>query len=337
MKRNFSVTPVCRRLVIVILSLWMLPGLGWGEEKGIWKTQEIAGEDYIGVDQIQKFYRFEKSTRNELAITLQSAKILVNLKIGSPDCLMNGIKIIFAKPVVELENQAYVSRADLSGLLDPMLRPNFIKGAGDFESVILDPARGGKEPGIANEFGTEAGFTLRIAELTKTMLEAKGFKAVLTRDKDQDLSLQERLDLANAVKENAVFIGISFNSGPQDAHGIQTSPVVRGEEIIGSDSFGHASVALSTAVHGSLIRRLGKNTADGGIKRGQPDGFAGITHPAIFIEAGYMTHPYEARLIANEAYQSAIATGIVDGLGKYRHAVSSKPPVKPEGVPAPGR
>jgi N-acetylmuramoyl-L-alanine amidase len=42
-----------------------------------------------------------------------------------------------------------------------------------------------------------------------------------------------------------------------------------------------------------------------------------------------MTHPHEATLIANEAYQNAVAGGIVDAILKYRFAVGAKTPAKP--------
>jgi N-acetylmuramoyl-L-alanine amidase len=39
-----------------------------------------------------------------------------------------------------------------------------------------------------------------------------------------------------------------------------------------------------------------------------------------------MSHPYEARLIANESYQAAVAAGIVDAIVRYRYAVGKKAP-----------
>ena len=310
-------TSVCRVFAIVSFS----SGILLAEEKSSWEITEIDGGKYVAVEQIQKFYGFTQATRKESAITLESNKIEMKLEIGSAESLLNGVKVIFSKPVAELGDKAYISGADLSGLLDPMLRPNYIAGASDFRTVILDPADGE--------------FTLKIANLTKAQLEAKGFNVVLTGDENQDVTPEERLTLANAVHENAVFIGISFNSDPEAERGIQTSPVARGEEIIASDPFGSASVALSTSIHGSLIRRLGKNTEDGGIKRGEPEVFSAIKHPAILVKAGSLTHPYESRLIANDSYQAAIATAIVDGLGKYRFAVRSNPPVKFEDAPDP--
>jgi N-acetylmuramoyl-L-alanine amidase len=56
---------------------------------------------------------------------------------------------------------------------------------------------------------------------------------------------------------------------------------------------------------------------------------SGVRHPAILLEGGFMSHPYEARLIDKEAYQNALAGGLVDAIGKYRFAVARKPGAAP--------
>jgi N-acetylmuramoyl-L-alanine amidase len=53
-----------------------------------------------------------------------------------------------------------------------------------------------------------------------------------------------------------------------------------------------------------------------------------VKHPAILLEGGFLTHPYEARLIDNEAYRNQIAVSILEAVEKYRYAVGAKPPVK---------
>jgi len=70
-----------------------------------------------------------------------------------------------------------------------------------------------------------------------------------------------------------------------------------------------------------MLRRLGKNTFDRGIKRARFSVLSGVTHPAILFEGGFMSHPYESRLIDNPAYQAALANGVVDAITKYRFAV----------------
>jgi N-acetylmuramoyl-L-alanine amidase len=143
------------------------------------------------------------------------------------------------------------------------------------------------------------------------------------------------VDFANAIKENAVYVSIHFNSGGTSARGIETftlsPPGVShyGRDFKEADNqtragneHDSANIALATSVHGSILRRLGKNTFDRGIKRARFSVLSGVTHPAILLEGGFMSHSYEARLIENPSYQNAIATGIVDAIAKYRFAVS---------------
>lgn len=318
--------PISAYLVVAFLSVSVLRA----DENNSWEIKEIDGEKYVSVEQIQKYYRFDKSNRNESSISLENNKVSMKFEIGSPECHLNGIKIIFSKPVTETGNSAYVSSWDLAGFLDPILRPNRIAADGDLRTVILDPAHGGKDPGISNELGDESDFTFKIAKLTKEQLEAKGFTVVLTRKEDGDASLEERLNHANLVEESAVFVNISFNSGPPSENGIQTIAVVRGEDVIASDPFGWASVALSTSIHGAMISKLGRNTSDRGIKRGETGMFSRIKHPAVFVHPGFMTHPTESRMISMLIYQTTVAKGIVEGIEKYKIAVPRRPKAKAE-------
>jgi hypothetical protein len=96
----------------------------------------------------------------------------------------------------------WISCIDLAKLVDPVLRPKYIPNAGDFRTVIIDPGHGGKDPGAANSLGTEAAYGLDIARRLRRILIEHGYKVVMTRTDDIYLSLQERVDRANAVKEN---------------------------------------------------------------------------------------------------------------------------------------
>jgi N-acetylmuramoyl-L-alanine amidase len=259
---------------------------------------------------------------------------------------MNGVKFVFTHKVATIGSKTYVSRMDLAKLIDPVLRPNFIHSAGDFRTVILDAGHGGHDPGATNPLGTEADYNLKLANRIKPMLEARGFKVLMTRQSDRFLSLQERVNLANAVRENAIFISIHFNSGGRDARGIETftlsPPGVShyGRNLKASDlqtragnHHDSANIALATSVHGSMLRRLQKHTFDRGIKRARFSVLSGVRHPAILFEGGFMSHPQEARLIANEAYHNALANGMVEAISKYRFAVGKKPDgnVRPAG------
>ncbi|MBC7980930.1 MAG: N-acetylmuramoyl-L-alanine amidase [Armatimonadetes bacterium] len=308
------------------------------EKNAGWDIVKLEGRDYVSVESIKKFYSFTKLTRTGNSVVLENSKVEMKLKVGGNECLMNNVKFVFSNAVNTSGNKVYVSRMDLAKLIDPVLRPNFIRNAGDFKTVILDSGHGGKDPGATNPLGTEAGYNLRLATRLKGLLEAKGFKVVMIRDTDRYYSLQERVNLANQVSENAIFLSLHFNSGGRAARGIETftlsPPGVShyGRGLIASDAqektgneHDSANIALATALHGSVLRRLGNNTLDRGIKRARFSVLSGVKHPAVLFEGGFLSHPYEARLVANETYQSAIAAGMVDAVTRYRFAVGRKP------------
>ena len=252
---------------------------------------------------------------------------------------MNGVKFVFSYKVEDSGGRAWISRIDLAKLVDPVLRPNYIGNAGNFRTVIIDPGHGGKDPGAVNGIGTEASYNLDVANRLKKLLTARKYKVLMTRESNRYLTLQERVDFANRVHDNAIFISIHHNSGGSAARGLETftlSPIGvahYGRGLNSSDfqartgnSHDSANVALATAVHGFVARRLGKNTFDRGIKRARFSVLTGVKHPSILIECGFMTHPFEARLIHNDAYRNAVANGIAEAVDRYRVAVSKKTP-----------
>lgn len=338
MDLTHTLTAMLKKLIVplMVLMLSLTSTISAATSDG-WEVAKIDGHDYVSVNSIKQFYNFTKLSHTGSSIILENAKVEVKFNVGGNECLMNNVKFVLCNSVEMMGNKAYVSRVDLAKLIDPVLRPNFIQNAGDFRTVILDPGHGGKDPGATNSLGNESDYNLKVADLVKSKLEAQGFKVFMTRKSNVYLSLQERVDFANAVKESAVYISIHFNSGNRAARGIETftlSPpgvahygsnwkATDDQTRVGNEH-DSANIALATSVHGSILRRLGKNTFDRGIKRARFSVLSGVTHPAILLEGGFMTHPYEARLIENPAYQNAIASGIVDAVGKYRFAVARK-------------
>jgi len=311
------------------------PG-GWG-----WETKKIDGRDHVSTSSIMRFYNFRNVSRSGKMLILENPdrpRIEVKFEINGHICLMNNVKFVLSHPIVEEDGKVWVSRVDLSKLIDPVLRPSYIPNAGNFNTVILDPGHGGKDPGATNSLGTEAFYNLKLSGLAKRKLEARGFRVLMTRSSDRFLSLQERVDFANSVKDPAVFISIHFNAGGSHARGIETftlSPpgVSHYGRDLRADDFrvragnqqDSANIALATALHGSALTRLGQNTFDRGIKRARFNVLSGVRHPAVLFEGGFMSHPQEARLIHNERYQDALATAIADAVVRYRAAVSRNP------------
>jgi N-acetylmuramoyl-L-alanine amidase len=300
---------------------------------------KIEGRDCVSLDSIRRLHQFDKLSQSGSNITLirtsgGKSKVQLKLKIGSNECLMNQVKFILSHPVSKMGEKIFVSHIDFEKLINPVLRPHFIRTAGSFQTVILDPGHGGKDPGATNAFGSEANYNLRLANLIKRNLESKGFRVLMTRNSDTFLSLQERVEFANRIQQSAIYISLHFNSGGSAARGIETftlSPpgvshygrTIRSDDQVSQAGNHHdsANIALATAVHGSILHKLGRNTFDRGIKRARFSVLTGVRHPAILFEGGFMSHPLEARLIDKPVYQNALADSIVEAIRKYRVAV----------------
>ncbi len=310
--------------VLGLLAAWSLAASAVAQEGFKWEPRKVDGRDYLPVDQISRFYGLEKPRLLEKELILENKRVIMVFEAGSATCFMNGVKFVFRNQVKEVEGVAHVSREDLALMIEPVLRPNHIKDAGDFRTVVIDPAHGGKDRGAVSGLGSAAEYSLAVAKLTARRLEERGYKVVLTREEDVDRSLQQRLDVANAVAGNAIFVSIDFGSGPKKKRGIETRTLAHADREaveLGAADFGSSSLALATSVHSTGTRLLGDHLVDLGVRRSRYAVFARINHPAIEIKGGFLTHEEESKLIHSEAYQSALANGIAHGILKYRAAV----------------
>jgi N-acetylmuramoyl-L-alanine amidase len=315
-----------------------------------WEEKTINGRGYVSTNSMKTYYGFNSLNQSGKEITLKKQSpndpkrgIIVTMRDGSQECLMNGVKFVFTYPVISSGGKTWISKMDLVKLVHPVLMPGDIREAANFRTVIIDPGHGGKDPGATNSLGTEASYNLKVSMYLKEILEKSGFKVIMTRDSNRYLSLQQRVDVANQSRENAIFISIHHNSGQSAARGIETftlSPVGvahYGSNLKASDLqtrtgnfHDSANVALATAVHGTLLTTLKDEktkkayTLDRGIKRARFSVLSGVKHPSILVECGFMTHSYEARLINDTGYQKTVAKSIAFAIQRYRSAVGVK-------------
>lgn len=326
----------CALHYLILLLVVLVPGFARA-----WEETQIHGRPYVSVESMKKAYGFDSLKRSGKAITLENSKVRIQMSSGSQECQMNGVKFVFSYPVAISGGRPWVSKIDLTKLVNPVLRPNFIGSAGNFQTVILDPGHGGKDSGATNSLGTEARYNLAVARHIKSILETQfKYRVVMTRESDVFLSLQQRVDVANRVTGNAIFISIHHNSGQRLARGIETftlSPVGvshYGRGLKASDfspktgnHHDSANVALATAIHGSMLRLINKDkayTLDRGIKRARFSVLSGVKHPSVLVECGFMSNNFEARLINSPGYQKTVAQSIALAVNQYRYAVAQK-------------
>ena len=326
---NLAIRPPATLFLAVILLGGQLNASG--QVTSGWETVRHNGQDYVTARSIKEFYGFTSLSAKGSFLEMENKAVKIRFTIGGQEVFMNNVKFVFSFKVLPLKGRYLISRIDLAKLVDPVLRPSYIQTATPFDTVIIDPGHGGNDPGAVNRHGLESNYNLAVSRILKQQLEARRFKVVMTRNSDRFLSLKERVDLANRF-QNAIFVSIHFNSGGRGrAEGIETftlSPagVAHYGRGLRQNDFqfrkgntqDSANIALATAVHSTCLIKTGR--PDRGIRRARFSVLTGVQHPAILLEGGFMSHSYEARLIANPTYQRNLASAIADAIMKYRMA-----------------
>jgi N-acetylmuramoyl-L-alanine amidase len=81
--------------------------------------------------------------------------------------------------------------------------------------VVLDPAHGGADQGARGSWGiAESDVVLSFARLVRISLEAQGLRVILTRQANEDPSLDDRSKLANAQRR-VIFVTLHVSSTGQ--------------------------------------------------------------------------------------------------------------------------
>ncbi len=207
-----------------------------------------------------------------------------------------------------------------------------------FRVVVVDAGHGGEDPGATTSYAMEKDIVLDLAKRLATRLDEKGFRVVMTRKDDSFLSLSTRSNIANRSAK-AILISLHLNSEPtHTAEGIETfyhhaMPFVQlPADVPPADSnttaphhtptAQSASARLAQTVQSALIRRT--MARDRGIKNRPLHILSNSNIPAILVEAGFLSHPDEARLLTSPAYQDLLAEAIADGISIHHSQEKSR-------------
>lgn len=321
-----------RGLWLIFCALWLV----WVPAASAdWRLVKVNGRDFVRGSDIKTFYAFQSYSVSGNRVLFKLPNFYMSGTIGSQELSIKGVKFIMSFPMLAHGGEALVSRTDLVKLIDPVLRPDYIKGSPDFNTIVIDAGHGGHDSGAKGAFGVEKHFALATAKLVAADLKAKGYKVVMTRSTDTFISLPGRATVANA-HPRAIFVSIHFNhSDNAGARGIETfalapagtaSTIKRWAEPNLGKRLGNRrdaeNIALATAVHNGVLRRVAATKpVDRGIKRARFSVISGVTIPGILVEGGFVGHPEEGKLVAHPAYQKLLAEGIVLGIENYRKAI----------------
>ncbi len=292
-----------------------------------WQIVKIEGRDYVTAESIRDYYNsaynFTTFRTQGTEFLLGSSKLVIKSHIGSREMLINKIKFILSSPVVSHSGKILFSRVDVCELIDPVLYPNHIRKAERFDTVVIDAAHGGHDAGARGINGYEKDFALKMAMAVGANCKAHGFHVVYTRTKDEFVTEHERVKIANET-DSSIFISLEFNSSTSPAtKGIETivPPHQFAAEDLHRGNAGNGSIALATAVHGSVISRF--NFVDCGIKNAKSKVLSGCKHPCIVFKGGFISNEKECQLIESDVYRQQVSAAIGEALINYRKAVES--------------
>ncbi|HEY3602663.1 MAG TPA: N-acetylmuramoyl-L-alanine amidase [Chthoniobacterales bacterium] len=202
--------------------------------------------------------------------------------------------------------------------------------------VVLDPGHGGDDSGAICGEVLEKDLTLDVAQRAESLLRAAGFTTVMTRDRDQQVSLADRVSLGNRAS-TSLFVSIHFNDGQKSAAiGVETyySPVQSTRpsflawfpffQPASSGPLTAKSETLASYLQTALIARTG--AVDRGIKTEPFYVIENLRHPAALIEGGFITNKDEVAKLATAQYREQLARAICEGVRAYRTAVEHGEP-----------
>lgn len=174
--------------------------------------------------------------------------------------------------------------------------------------IAIDAGHGGSDPGSSGNGLVEKNITLIVSKKVEKALEKQNVKVLMTRTNDTFVGLQERVNIAEREKVDAL-VSIhtnAFSSG--SANGTETWYSLASASTKASDS-----KQLATFIQNRLHKDL--NTTNRGVKTAN---FAVLrtTFPSALVELGFITNQQDAAKLGSDRHQQiaadAIAAGIVD-------------------------
>jgi N-acetylmuramoyl-L-alanine amidase len=276
----------------------------------------------------------------------------VEIEADNREISVDGLRVFLGDPALLRGDRLHVSRIDYERCLLPMLRPDLIGPAPrPVRVVAIDPGHGGPDRGTENpRLGLmEKTFTLDTALRLRKVLEARGYRVVLTRDSDPPakIELQIRALIANQAGAD-LFVSIHYNSLAPDTRtkGIEvftfppqsqrSSSEKGGAEAEASpvNRYDGWSVVLAHAVHREI--RLTMKTDDRGKKLKHLGVLRALDCPGILVEGGFLSNDGEARRIDTPAYRQQLAEALAAGIDAYARILDSLRPAPAQPHPAKG-
>ncbi|CAN5250434.1 hypothetical protein BH23VER1_BH23VER1_31700 [soil metagenome] len=293
---------------------------------GAWNVTTHRGRSYVSVGDVAKFYGMG-AERSGDGFVLARDGLELRCRKGSKAITINRIPFYMSYPVVSWGKSALVSVFDVTNLIDVVLRPPSQSEPRTLKTVVIDPAHGGGEAGLAGASTDEKTVMWEIARQLQASLADLGFEAILTREGDASVGAPERAGVANAPGGETAFVSLHATPGDSTYKGgleaYTLSPAGTPSTYDPEDTkpdlkyylgnlHEQENMALATAVYGAVA---GATSAPGnGIKRARYETLRKVKVPGIVFRLGSIGGSYD---ITDAGYQKKLVEGLASGIKRY--------------------
>lgn len=219
------------------------------------------------------------------------------------------------------------------------------------KTVVIDPGHGGKDAGAVGSTGlTEKVITLDIAKRVKEILEKRGVNVILTRDKDEFVSLQRRVTIAN-VSSVDLFLSIHCNASfSSKARGLESyflSPasddLARAVEAVensvimmetNSSNKNKEFLTILADLKYTECRKESKMLAEiiqtnlpktlsmpnRSVKSALFYVLGGLEAPAVLVEVGFISNPSEEKLFRSYRHRQLLSENLAESVLQFKKA-----------------
>jgi len=173
------------------------------------------------------------------------------------------------------------------------------------KTIVVDPGHGG-DSGNSGPMGLSEGYVnLEIARAVAEGLMQCGAKVMLTRDKNEFVSLSERIRISNEIKPD-ITLSIQQNFFPD-------------EQVGGTETFYYPGDVegkkIAEFIHRELIAHL--QLSDMGVKPADLFVLRETNNPSVMVNVAALSNPEEERLLSEPQFRQKAATAIINGIKCY--------------------
>lgn len=171
--------------------------------------------------------------------------------------------------------------------------------------IVIDPGHGGEDPGSLGVGSSyEKDINLQLAKALNRKLKLRGYKVILTRDRDEYVDNNLRAEMANS-KDADLFISIHCNA-------MENNTSIEGLQVLyyPNNSNNPRNEEIAGIFMENLLETTGSNNK-GTIPREDLIVLNQTKMPAVLIETGFLTNELEAELLSNKKYQARLTRALL--------------------------